>query len=273
MVDVRRWRGVEGGRSWWKAVLEPSPSASRMRARAMHRERPPTVTHSAGSPCDRDTLHLDQHFRARQAGDGYQGARWEIVGEDLPAELGEPVAEPRIGDEHGHRHQIGKARAGFFEGPPEPGEDLADLAVEISGERAARGILDRHLSGQPDRTSAFGNARLRIGAGLRRLALDVASLQRFRHLSLHLVRQRSYAARDGQRRNFIFRERPTPRRGMAGRLRSRAEGPAPVPVPGRRPAEVAPLHPGKKLAVAMPRIAYLACVQLSHNPSTQVLEG
>src|SRR5258708_14784523 len=73
-----------------EAVLEPSPSASRMRARAMHRERTPTVTHSAGSPCDRDTLHLDQHFRARQAGDGYQGARWEIVGEDLPAELGEP---------------------------------------------------------------------------------------------------------------------------------------------------------------------------------------
>ena len=121
----------------WKAVLEPSPSASRMRARAMHRERTPTVTHSAGSPCDRDTLHLDQHFRARQAGDGYQGARWEIVGEDLSAELGEPVAEPRIGDEHGHRHQIGKARAGLFERPPEPGEDLADLAVEIGGERAA----------------------------------------------------------------------------------------------------------------------------------------
>jgi hypothetical protein len=60
---------------------------------------------------------------------------------------------------------------------------------------------------------------------------------------------------------------------MAGRLRILAEGPAPVPVPGRRPAEVDPLHPGKKLAVAMPRIAYLACVQLSHNPSTQVLEG
>ena len=64
---------------------------------------------------------------------------------------------------------------------------------------------------------------------------------------------------------------------MAGRLRILAEGPAPVPVPGRRLAEVEvevdPLHPGKKLAVAMPRIAYLACVQLSHNPSTQVLEG
>jgi hypothetical protein len=34
-----------------------------------------------------------------------------------------------------------------------------------------------------------------------------------------------------------------------------------------------PCIPEKKLAVAMPRIAYLACVQLSHNPSTQVLEG
>ena len=59
------------------------------------------------------------------------------------------------------------------------------------GERAVRGILDRHLSGEPDRTAAFGNDRLRIGAGLRRLALDVASLQRFRHLSVHLVRQRT----------------------------------------------------------------------------------
>src|ERR1700737_4195241 len=216
--DIETLARGRGRSIMWKAVLEPSPSASRMRARAMHRERTPTVTHSAGSPCDRDTLHLDQHFRARQAGDGYQGARWEIVGEDLPAELGEPVAEPRIGDEHGHRHQIGKARAGFFEGPPEPGEDLADLAVEISGERAARGILDHPLSGEPDRTAAFGNDRLRIGAGLRRLALDVASLQRFRHLSLHLVRQRSYAARDGQRRNFIFRKRPTPRRGITGAL-------------------------------------------------------
>src|SRR6202023_4024201 len=78
-----------------------------------------------------------------------------------------------------------------FERPREPGEHLADLAVKIGGERAARGILDRHLSGEPDRTAAFGNDRLRIGAGLRRLALDVASLQRFRHLSPHLVRQRS----------------------------------------------------------------------------------
>src|SRR5436190_13158506 len=190
-----------------------------MRARAMHRERTPTVTHSAGSSCDRYTFHLDQHFRAHQAGDGYQGARWEIVGEDLPAELGEPVAEPRIGNEHGHRHQIGKARAGLFESPPEPGEDLADLAVEIGGERAARGILDRHLSGEPDRTAAFGNYRLRISAGLRRLALDVASLPRFRHLSLHLVRQRSYAARDPSDATSFFENA---RRRAAGWLAGRA---------------------------------------------------
>jgi hypothetical protein len=83
--------------------------------------------------------------RARPA-DGYQGARREIVGEDLPAELGEPVTEPRIGDEYGHRHQIGKARAGVFERPPEPGEDLADLAVEIGGVACN---IDREYIGEP----------------------------------------------------------------------------------------------------------------------------
>src|SRR5438067_969378 len=85
---------------------------------------------------DGDALHLDEHFGARQAGDGDQRARRIVVAEDLAAELREAVAEPRIGDEHGHRHHVREPPAGLFERAAEPGKHLAHLTVEIGGERA-----------------------------------------------------------------------------------------------------------------------------------------
>ena len=103
---------------------------------------------------DGDALHFDQQFRAGEAGDGDQGAGREVVAEDLAAQLGEAVAEPRVGDEHGHRDHVGQLGAGFFEGAAEPGEHLPHLAVEIAGEGAAAAVLGRDLAGQPDRAAA-----------------------------------------------------------------------------------------------------------------------
>src|SRR5205807_10009597 len=131
-----------------------------------------------------DALHLHQHFRARQAGDGEQRARRIIVAEDLAAQLRETVAEPRIGDEDGHRHDVGEPATGFFEGMAEPGEHLAYLAVEIGGERAAGAVVGRDLTGQPDGAAAFGDDRLRIAARLGSVVLKIVALHGVWHRTL-----------------------------------------------------------------------------------------
>jgi hypothetical protein len=113
--DSNRWSPVERDGVFETTMIDLcSPHVG---ARALHGERAPTVTHSAGSPCDRDTLHLDQHFRARQAGDGYQGARWEIVGEDLRAETGSDKQAADTGHSPGRDGPELWAKAGIkFEG-------------------------------------------------------------------------------------------------------------------------------------------------------------
>ena len=129
----------------------------------------------------RDALHLDEQVRAREARDGDQGARREIVTEDLAAQLREAVAQPRIGDEDGHRHHIGEPAAGLFERTAEPREDLAHLAVEIGGERTAAAVLAGDLPGQPHDAPAFGDDRLRIAARLRPRVFQIAAFAYFRH--------------------------------------------------------------------------------------------
>src|SRR5205814_3181681 len=172
--------------------LDPAP---------LHREQPRTeyarsiscASHSSsrGLACcmppetalgdDRDALYLDEHFRARQAGDGDQRARGIIVAEDLAAQLRETVAEPRIGDEDGHRHDVGQAPARLLERAPEPGKHFAHLAVEIGGERATAAVLSGNLPSQPHDAAAFGDNRLRIAARLRPRVLQIAPFHRIRH--------------------------------------------------------------------------------------------
>src|SRR5262249_28146924 len=114
-----------------------------------------------------------------------QRAGREIVAEDFATQLGEAVAEPRVGDEHGHRHHVGEAGTGFSERAAEPGEYFVHLPVEIAGQRAAGAILDGHLTREPNDTATLGDDGLRIAAGLCRLALDVTAPHGLR-LSLRL---------------------------------------------------------------------------------------
>src|ERR1700738_2744035 len=84
-----------------------------------------------------DPLNLDEHFRVRETRDCDQCARREIVPEDLLAQLGKAIPISSIGNKHGHRPQIGDFPAALLQRPAEPGKYLADLAVEIIGERLA----------------------------------------------------------------------------------------------------------------------------------------
>ena len=154
---------------WGRSMFASPPGASRRAVR----------TKRSGQAADGDALHFDQHSRPGQAGDRDQGAGREIVAEDFAAQLGEAVAQPGVGDEHGHRDHVGQLRPGLFEGAAEAGEDLAHLAVEIADQRAAVGVLDRDLAGQPDRAAARRDHRLRIAARLRRLALQIGALHLF----------------------------------------------------------------------------------------------
>src|SRR5436305_4651049 len=133
---------------------------------------------------NRDSLHLDQHFRARETRHGDESAGREVVAKNLATQLRETVAEPRIGDENRHRHHVRELAAGLLQGAAEPGEYLAHLAIEIGRERAPRRVLDRHLPGEPDDAAAFRRHRLRIATRLRGLALQITSLHCFWHSAL-----------------------------------------------------------------------------------------
>src|ERR1700757_2489389 len=77
-----------------------------------------------------DSLDLDEHLRAGEAGDGDQRAGWEIVGENFLPQLGEPVAVASVGDEDRHRHHIGEPAASLPERLAQARKYLTDLAVE-----------------------------------------------------------------------------------------------------------------------------------------------
>src|SRR3954469_14368032 len=168
----------------------PTTRDTRISARPKRRPRtslllPSPAEEGNNSADNRDPLHLDQHFGAREARHGDESAGREVVAKNLATQLRETVAEPRVGDEHRHCHHIGELAAGLFQGTSEPGEYLAHLAVEIGGERAPRRVFDRHLAGEPgDAAAALGRDRLRITARLRGLALQIISLHCFWHSAL-----------------------------------------------------------------------------------------
>src|SRR5262245_21219597 len=86
---------------------------------------------------DSHALNLDQKAGLGQPGDGDQRTRREAFLEGFLAELDETVAEPRVGDEHGHRHHVREAAAaGGLDVLVELRENSTHLLIEIGGRRA-----------------------------------------------------------------------------------------------------------------------------------------
>jgi len=99
-------------------------------------------------------LDLYQQFRAGEPGDGNQRARRKIVAKDLFAQLGKSVAKSRIGNKDRHCHHISEGAPGLLDGVAKPGKYLADLAVEITGERSAGSVCGGDLPCQPNGLAA-----------------------------------------------------------------------------------------------------------------------
>src|ERR1041384_2851237 len=108
----------------------------------------------------RDALHLDEHLRPGEPGDGDKRAGRKIVAEDLAPQLGKAVAEPCVGENRGPRPMGGVFPPRLFGRAAKPGEHLANLAVKIRRQGAARRILDCVLTGEPDDPATLGQHRL-----------------------------------------------------------------------------------------------------------------
>src|SRR5262249_5844540 len=99
----------------------------------------------------RHALDLDQPARPAQAADRDQRAAREAFLEDLLADLGEAVAEPRVGDEHRHGDEVLEPGAAHrLDGLVQRIEDLAHLVVEARRRRAG-------LPAQPHDLAALGD--------------------------------------------------------------------------------------------------------------------
>src|SRR5262245_29573162 len=163
------------------------PRSTNMRPRLEYRrtggELKPRPAHRASLLRDRDPLHLQHHFRLREALHRDGGAGGEILAEQLGAQFRHACGVAGVDEKHRHGHHVGELGASLRQGLLDVAEGLLELGIEIASERFPGVIYLAGVAGDVDRP------RCALGDDARRertLDLPGAANERFLHGFLHL---------------------------------------------------------------------------------------